>query len=110
MLISMAQPDHDASCLYHILLLLESDTTAILAGVCFECYFQSNCGLVTYVATNPKIDTKGQVFGRFLVDNALEQLQRQGQCRRHMRCRAVFLESNSDLVVHDVMGPVVLKL
>ncbi|ETV92025.1 hypothetical protein H310_13550 [Aphanomyces invadans] len=102
----LTQSSHDSECLYHILLLLDKEgRSTILAGVCFEYYRRSNCGLVTYIATNPNVDTKGQGLGRYLTDNALRTLHDQARRHGHPKCRAVFLESNSDEVVNDVMPP-----
>ncbi|CAK4099998.1 unnamed protein product [Aphanomyces euteiches] len=103
--VQLNEHNHDttAEYLYHVLLLLQDKT--IVAGVCFEYYRRSICGLVTHIATNPKVDTRGQGVGKTLAGHAVHQLHRQARKHGHDACQAVFLESNRDQVEGDVMQP-----
>jgi N-acetylglutamate synthase-like GNAT family acetyltransferase len=69
------QPVKSSPCMFNVVLLFDEHDVQcerILGGGAFEYYPQSNCGLLTYFAVNPKI--KGKGLGRVLVAEVLHNL------------------------------------
>ncbi|KAF0691611.1 Aste57867_17205 [Aphanomyces stellatus] len=91
--------------LLHMLLVVREDDQSILAGVCFEYYPASNCGLITYIATHPSINTRGLGLGRLLAAQAVDRLHTRAAEHGHKACQGIFFESNTDAVHDDVMVP-----
>jgi len=96
----------------HILLVQDKDATddasRLMGGCACEYYPQSNCGLLTYFAVDPKYRNKG--IGRYLVDNVLTTLNADAVSAGKPGLSALFLETNDDTKVSaadDVIDPAV---
>jgi GNAT superfamily N-acetyltransferase len=89
----------------HVILCLE-DSKDLCGGVACEYYPKSQCGLLTYIVTNPQHRNKG-VAGK-LVSAAVEALEQESRSRGHAGLRALFLETNDSEKIsaeEDCMDP-----
>jgi len=85
----------------HVIMAMESiASNTILGGVAVEFYPESQCGLLTYIVTNPVVRGKG--VSKQLVGEALRLMNAEATGGV---CRAMFLETNNDpqLDTSDVM-------
>ncbi|CAK4067936.1 unnamed protein product [Aphanomyces euteiches] len=90
----------------HIAVVKDKTTGVIVAGVSFEYYKRSNCGLVAYLATNPNIDTRRMNLGVYLAAHCADVIiPYEAQRHGYKYCDAAFVESHSDSVEHDTMVP-----
>jgi len=96
----------------HVLLVINKDAideaSRLMGGCACEYYPQSNCGLLTYFAVDPKFRNKG--IGRYLVSNVLTTLNGDAVAAGREGLSALFLETNDDTKVSaadDVIDPAV---
>ncbi|GAM17997.1 hypothetical protein SAMD00019534_011720 [Acytostelium subglobosum LB1] len=97
----------------HVLLALRWPTDSsdlqptIGAGITFEYYPSTNCGLLSYLVVHRS--SRGQGLAGILVERSVELLDRHAKQRGQLAgCNAIFLETNSAekvTVQQDVMDP-----
>jgi GNAT superfamily N-acetyltransferase len=88
----------------HVILCL--DDTELCGGVACEYYPKSQCGLVTYIVTDPQYRSRG--IARKLISAAIDALEQESRSRGHAGLRALFLETNDAEKIsaeQDVMDP-----
>lgn len=106
----LAEPNDDDAMLLEIILAVrwEGKTTIIGGGVVYEYYYDSNCGLISFLVVSRA--ARGQGLSRVLVEKAAAELDvlsvEDGGALAG--CNAIFLETNSAQAItmeQDVMDP-----
>ncbi len=106
----LAEPNDDDAMLLEIVLAVrwEGNQSVIGGGVVYEYYFDSNCGLISFLVVSRV--ARGQGLSRILVEMAAQELEvlsvEDGGALAG--CNAIFLETNAAQAVtmeQDVMDP-----
>ncbi|OQS02250.1 hypothetical protein THRCLA_21467 [Thraustotheca clavata] len=87
----------------HCVLALDDVKHELLGGFCCEYYPQSNCSLITYVSTHPERRPRG--LGRLMMDQIKKISKMEAISHGYDDIAAIFLESNTNAVKHDIMNP-----